>query len=44
MHKICRQSAQLRICIPQVDSIIERILLEAYGLWYPIHLGVTKIY
>lgn len=33
-----------RICIPWVDGLIEKFLLEAHGLRYSIHLDVSKMY
>ena len=33
-----------RICVPRVDDLIEKLLVESHGSQYSIHLGVTKMY
>ncbi|XP_070056998.1 uncharacterized protein [Nicotiana tomentosiformis] len=35
---------QGRICVPNVDGLIELILQKAHSLRYSIHPGVTKMY
>ena len=35
---------QGRLCVPDVDGLRDRILEEAQGSRYPIHLGSTKMY
>lgn len=31
----CVLSFKRRICVPRVDDLIQKLLKEAYGLWYP---------
>lgn len=33
-----------RVCVPRFDNVIPRLLVEAHGSYYSIHLGVTKMY
>ncbi|XP_049393423.1 uncharacterized protein LOC125857817 [Solanum stenotomum] len=33
-----------RLCVPRVDDLIQKMLTESHGLWYSIHMGVTKMY
>ena len=33
-----------RMCVLRVHDLIPRLLVEAHGLPYSIHLGVTKMY
>lgn len=33
-----------RICVSQVDELIQNLLTESHGSRYSIHLGVTKMY
>ncbi|WMV45901.1 hypothetical protein MTR67_039286 [Solanum verrucosum] len=33
-----------RICVPRVDDLIQRLLIESHGSIYYIHLSVTKMY
>ena len=35
---------QQRLCVPDVDGLRDRILEEAHGSHYSIHLGSTKMY
>ena len=35
---------QRRLCVPNVDGLGNRILWEAHGSRYSIHLGRTKMY
>ncbi|WMV58523.1 hypothetical protein MTR67_051908, partial [Solanum verrucosum] len=33
-----------RICVPRVDDLIQKLLIESHGSCYFIHPGVTKMY
>ena len=33
-----------RICVPRVDDLIQKLLVESQGSRYSIHPGVTKMY
>ncbi|WMV24957.1 hypothetical protein MTR67_018342 [Solanum verrucosum] len=33
-----------RICVPRVDDLIQKLLIESHGWQYSIHPGVTKMY
>ncbi|WMV19172.1 hypothetical protein MTR67_012557, partial [Solanum verrucosum] len=33
-----------RICVPRVDDLIQKLLIESHGSRYSIHPGVTKMY
>ncbi|XP_070055516.1 uncharacterized protein [Nicotiana tomentosiformis] len=35
---------QGRLCVPNVDGLRERIIIEALTFWYFVHLGSTKMY
>lgn len=35
---------QNRLCVPEVDYLRQRIMDEAYGAWYSIHLCASKMY
>ena len=35
---------QRRLCVPNVDDLINPTLQEAHGSHYSIHLGSTKMY
>jgi len=35
---------QERLCVPDVDNLKQRIMAEAHGTRYSIHLGATKMY
>lgn len=37
-------SSRVRICIPWVDGIIQRVLMKAHSSQYSIYPSVTKIY
>ena len=35
---------QGRLCVPDINVLMERILEEAHGSRYSIHAGATKMY